>query len=120
VKLGAWCTLFALALQFAVSFGHVHGPAGALALVDLGPSADSSSAADSADAPAPLQKAPGLAFDFCAICAATGVTGNALLAAVPSLPVPADRHPSAVWPEPAASAPASPPRLFQARAPPRA
>jgi hypothetical protein len=122
VRYGAWCALFALAFQFALSFGHMHGFAtgssfGALSLTDL--SGDGNSTAIP-DAPAVPQKPPALGFDFCAICAVANMAGNALVAAAPSLPMPVAVRPILHSFGSDAAATASPQRLFQARAPPRA
>jgi hypothetical protein len=120
MRFGAWCALFALAIQFTLSFGHAHRleiswPFGALPLSALsghGPSAAMP------DAPAiPIEPA-GPAFDYCAICAVANLAGNAVPAAVPSLPVPVEIHPAQSWSAADAALAASPHRFFRARAPP--
>jgi len=122
VRWGAWSALFALAIQFALSFGHVHDPAigsssGSLPLTAL---SDRGNAIAVPDASAPPVNAPTLAFEFCAICAVTNMASHAVVAAAPSLPVPIAVRPILLSLGPGAAITASPQRLFQARAPPRA
>jgi hypothetical protein len=72
-----WLAFFALACQFAFSFGHIHiGKSGAgltarMAVQATGPAAD---------APSPQQKNPvDLAGDFCAVCANISLAGALIL-----------------------------------------
>ena len=115
MQLGAWCALFALAIQFAVSFGHAHS-------AELGSSVGplSLTAPSGHGPPEVPAKLPGTASDLCAICAVTNLAANALPAAAPGLPVPISVNPIAFRPVFEASAVASPHRLFRARAPPLA
>jgi Protein of unknown function (DUF2946) len=115
MRLGTWCALFALALQFTLAFGHVHRGETAAALSALsghGPAATMPD--DPAAPPAPV----GLAFDYCAICAVVNLTGNAVPTATPGLPVPVVIRSQRFWPDAHTAASAFPHRLFQARAPP--
>jgi hypothetical protein len=117
---GTWCALLALALQFALSFGHAHAlasPFGASPLFGL---SDHAHPADAPDAPAAPVKPAGLAFDYCAICAVANLAANAVPASAPGLAIPAAFHPIRIWPDAAAATAASPHRLFRARAPPLA
>jgi hypothetical protein len=122
VRLGTWVALLALTIQFALSFGHVHrlgigfsaGPPWALAVQsDQGNSAVP-------ERPATPKGLPGLAFDFCAICAATALAGNGLLASDPALALPSAVHAILFRLRPDSAATTSPQGLFRARAPPRA
>jgi hypothetical protein len=88
--LGSWAALFALAIQFVVSFGHIHlqdlqrsSPALATALQPQ---------ANGADGTRPAGDDRGAAgHDFCAICVAFNLTANSVLPTV-SLPTnPVDR-----------------------------
>jgi hypothetical protein len=121
MRLGAWCALFALMTQLALSFAHVH-------LEDFGPR---SAAAFSArvvalvpvalpeDEPAvPAIPPSGIAGDFCAICAVMHLADSVLPAASPSVLMPIIR--SVKWLEIRTDREhaASPPLIFQARAPP--
>jgi hypothetical protein len=122
MRFGAWCALFALAVQFTISFGHVHAPENIAAAGDLPLSAlsDQGHAAAVPDAPAVPAKPAGLPFDYCAICAVTNLAGNAMPAVAPTLPVAAVFHPVRFWPDVDAAATAAPYRLFKARDPPQA
>ena len=118
MRLGASCALFALAMQFALSFGHVHPEidwsAGELGLSAL--RSDGSSAA--IQAPAAPIKPPGTASDYCAICAIANLAGIAMPAPALALPVPTAIDPLGFWPRTDANLAATPHRPFQARAPP--
>jgi hypothetical protein len=122
VKFGAWCALFALAVQFALSSGHICGggvasPFGAAAsnvVLDQAPPLD---APDGSPVP---QKQQGPALNFCAICAATRMAGSALVATAPSLPIPLTSYPCPVRPGADGAMPGAPPHFFEARAPPHA
>jgi hypothetical protein len=108
--------LFALAIQFALSFGHVH--LDRVAVPDA--SAASLAAQSSGDGPNGSSK-PGshrLADDYCAICALVQLAASSAPAAAPTLPPPA--LVSRVWHAPVTDfeLAALPRLLFQARAPP--
>jgi len=121
VRFGAWCALFALALQLALSFGHVHVAtlSSKSALV-----ADSTSQplAPSADAPAaPAKHAPkGIAHDQCAICTVVQLASAALPAPTAAIPLP--QVASEAWPDTSVAGvlAATPHSSFLARAPPQA
>ena len=87
-RLGAYLALFALAFQFAVSFGHVHlervAPlaAGASALAGAQPSADDRNAPSN---PAGREHP---ADDHCPICTLIHLAGALVPAEMPSLPLP--------------------------------
>jgi hypothetical protein len=95
IKTGSRLALFALAIQFALSFGHFHGVAAQAA-----PAIQSLSQADLASigtvaAPEAAQKqVPSTPdtdqqpADGCAICAVIALAGNVLLATPPVLPLP--------------------------------
>jgi hypothetical protein len=71
--------LFALAVQFALAFGHVHAD-----FVRAGPGVVASIASASSDHG--TDSAPG--HDACAICAVTAMAGTGVTAAPPALPLP--------------------------------
>jgi len=88
--LGSWAALFALAIQFVVSFGHVHlqglqGSSLAVA-IQLQPQANG---ADGTGPAGDDRRAAG--HDFCAICAAFSLTASSVLPTVSSLSNPVDR-----------------------------
>jgi hypothetical protein len=96
--LGSWLALFALSVQLALSFGHIH--------LDRGAAPGHSSvllrvhglpAANTVSQPA-RDEAPGLADDYCAVCALIHLAGTIVGSEPPVLPLPAafDRAPSAV------------------------
>jgi hypothetical protein len=78
IKLGARVALFALAVQFALSFGHFHAIAAQAA-----PSIQS---AQHLQTPGPDSDRH--ADDFCDICAVVALTGTAVASAPPTLPLP--------------------------------
>jgi hypothetical protein len=119
-KTGGRLALFALALQFVLSFGHIHrediygtAPAAAapttaaLTSVDRLPSAPSDPSSKHTD-------------DYCAICATISLLSNSFVAALPQLPLPAVSH--VVDHDDYIAALSVPPRRtsFQSRAPPTA
>ena len=82
-KFGSWLALIALAIQFAVSFAHVHldgvgraGYAGAVAQSTHGAQ------------PQPAQQPSDDGDDYCAICASIYLAANSFVPAPPVLPVP--------------------------------
>lgn len=96
VKLGSRLALFALAIQFALSFGHFHAiaapaaPAIQAALTQAGPAyigTDATTEAAQKQAPATPDTDQQPA-DACAICAVIALAGNLLLASPPLLPLP--------------------------------
>jgi hypothetical protein len=120
VRLGAWCALLTLALQFSLTFTHVHAPAigrtSPIAALAAGLTSDAV-AADAAALPdsqpaKPLKQRHSTTDDFCAICSLIQ------LAASPSLPIPLVATPIRIAIGRERTFAASPPPLFQARAPP--
>jgi len=111
IRWGARLALIALALQFALSFGHFHG-------LKLAPTAIAQAA--SAIGPAQPDSDPHSddAADLCAICAVMAMAGTALDAAPPTLPQPA-AHPFAYrLADTGVAAPVPAPGAFQPRGPP--
>lgn len=101
--------LFALALQFGLSFGHFHNDLG----IATASASQSQASAPDTDHDRHVHR------DFCAICSSVAMTSNAVAAATPSLPLPlvfaayqAARDPQSVAPQSRRSA-------FRSRAPPQ-
>ena len=120
-RLGSYLALFALALQLALSFGHVHLEGGApvsrhsSTLLGVHASTIAATAVDAAG-----KGAPAPADDFCPICMLIHLAGALVPAEAPSLPLP-----SVFGQAPIAAATefdlTTPPRApFAARAPPTA
>jgi hypothetical protein len=83
LRLGSCIALFALALQLVLAFGHVH-------LDGAGGHSSTGIAVSGGTAPAPASnEEPGLADDYCAICALVHLAGALVPAELPSLPLPA-------------------------------
>jgi len=102
--------LFALALQFGLSFGHFHADralAGATAISNHASASTPDSGHD--------QDNPN---DFCAICATVAMASTLVDAAPPVLPLPASTSFAEVIPAPAFHATHSRRVAFQSRAPP--
>jgi hypothetical protein len=121
VRFGAWCALFALALQLALSFGHVHVDADGLKSPRTGVIAYLAAPATALpDDPAlPSQHSPnGLAGDFCDLCALIHLAGTLVPAEAPVLPLPAVFSPLPLPIGADREFAASRPFSFQARAPP--
>jgi Protein of unknown function (DUF2946) len=83
-RIGSWLALVALAIQLAVSFGHVHFDAGrrtdpGFAVIGSGAqaakSAGTSQTGDDGD-------------DYCAVCASIYLAANSFVPQAPPLPVP--------------------------------
>jgi len=122
IRPGACCALLALAIQFALSFGHVHRAEFPWVSGRASPSALTAGAAsitgsDAAVAPA---KPIGLASDYCAICAVIDLANSVRPAAAPSSPMPAGQIGLQFWAQAEVFSATSSHRLFQARAPPLA
>src|SRR5438067_9479979 len=119
---GAWCVVFALALQFMLSFGHVHvaGIGSSKATLLAGWTTQPSSPA--ADAPAaPAKHAPkGIAHDQCAICTVMQLASAAVPTAGPALPLPLVSSQERLGTSVEFVLAAPPHFAFQARAPPQA
>jgi len=90
LRFGAWCALFALTLQFALSFGHVHVAGFGSTKSTLLAAWTTQPSAPSTDAPAvPAKQAPkGIAHDQCAICTVVQLASAAVSSAAPALPLP--------------------------------
>ena len=119
IRIGARFALFVLALQFALSFGHVHFKA----LIGK-PASSLLSAASAATPPAALpgvpvtpSKYPGFA-DHCAICANMHLAASLLPAEPPSWPLPLVSRPERPVSHNEFELTPSPRDLFHARAPP--
>jgi hypothetical protein len=109
IRHGTRLALLALVVQFALWFGHAHGFTAQAAL---------SIHSSQQQQPAPGRDSDQHPDDFCAICAAVALTGTAMAATPPALPVPQAFefvHPRMGTPV----LPARPARTaFQSRAPP--
>jgi hypothetical protein len=95
VKQGSRLALFALAVQFALSFGHFHGFAAQAAPASLsGPAAPASISGDAVGNEASSKPAPAgqdhdqQPADNCAICAVMALTGTAMVSPPPVLLLP--------------------------------
>ena len=82
---GSGLALFALALQLALSFGHVHLDKFAAGFVTA-TAADAK--APASQQPSPQQHPAGDSDDYCAICAAIHLASSSFLPEAPQLPVP--------------------------------
>jgi hypothetical protein len=119
---GTCWALFALTLQFALSFGHAHHdqitePLAAsphLTILVRAPSTTVSSSPTVPIVPA------GLALDYCEICAAVNLVGNGVPANPPQMRAPAGIHQIRFWLQVDAAFAGSQHRPFQPRAPPLA
>jgi hypothetical protein len=115
VRSGAWCALFALTVQLALSFGHVHVQGGGR----TGPASLAALAAPTGSAPiSPAD--PNGASDHCDICALIQLASTASPSAAPSLPLPLVVTSVRFTADPDIDLAASRPRSFQARGPPLA
>src|SRR5262245_4622484 len=115
VRSGAWCALFALALQLVLSFGHVHVQGGGR----IGPVSLSALVAPAGSAPVSPDDPKGVS-DHCDICALIQLASTASPSAAPSLPVPFVVTTVRFTADPDIDLAASRPRSFQARGPPLA
>jgi hypothetical protein len=83
-RFGSWLALVALALQLALSFGHVH-----LDGARPGSSTDWVTGATAPSSPpSPAQHPANDADDYCAICATIHLASTTFLPDAPQLPVP--------------------------------
>jgi hypothetical protein len=114
-----WLALFALACQFALSFGHIHigtsgaGLAAPVAVQAIDPAAD-------APPSAPQKKPVGLAGDFCAICANISLAGALILPILALILAPDLLIRASGWPLAALEPASYGRRPFSARGPPHA
>jgi hypothetical protein len=83
-RFGGWLALAALALQMAVSFGHVHLDAVHRTAPLVAMAAASAQAAPPPQTPQPQNDAD----DYCAICASIYLTTTSVTPQAPQLPVP--------------------------------
>src|SRR5437867_1446129 len=90
VRFGSWCALFALTIQLALSFGHLHrhGIVWRSGTSPLSVLWSSRPPAAVPDAPAVPADPTGIAFEHCAICAIINLAGSIVPAAPPALPLP--------------------------------
>jgi len=99
IKCGSWIALFALVVQFALSFGHFHPIASAAASApEVGSGLSGLSVANrlsdqvaevsSKRQPASNHDSDERSGDFCAICAVMAMANAALFASPPALPLP--------------------------------
>jgi hypothetical protein len=120
LRLGTWWALFALATQFAASFGHAHriDIAGHLSnarqLALRAPLVAAWEVPPRAPIPADFK------FDYCEICAATSMAGSGLLISAPQLHIAISVQRIRFWLKGDAATAASPNTAFRARAPPQA
>jgi hypothetical protein len=119
IRLGSRLTLFALAVQAVLSFGHVHLVVPTTGSTNgLRPAMADQSDAAPLRAPAPIHKSGGSVGGDCAICALTQLFSTSAPAAAPSLSLPANLAPLALEAAAEWLLPASLHFSFQARAPP--
>ena len=118
LRFGSWCALFALAIQLAVLFNHVH-----CAQTACWPASQPAiGSADQASADAPAQSKPGIptAGEYCMLCALIHLAGSVLPAVAPAPSISASVGPGRTWTDLSVVLAAPPHGIFQARAPPRA
>jgi hypothetical protein len=84
IKHGSRLALFALALQFVLSFGHFHSAARAAPAIQSG----LSYVLTTADGPSQQPDSDRQPNDPCAICAVVALASTVLFATPPSLPLP--------------------------------
>jgi hypothetical protein len=113
--------LFAMALQFALSFAHIHPEDiyGARATIAAATHAASAAVAK-AEKPQPAGPSSKHSDDYCAICATMALLNNSFVAAPPQLPPPAAFHAVEHGDTVAAISVAPRRTAFQSRAPPAA
>jgi len=115
IRVGSWLALFALALQFTLSLGHIHAE-------DFAPAAGIQVTVDS-DRGAGNPAEPdhhGLGHDVCPICATTALLATLMIPLPLALEAPATHSFSFLDEAIALQWVGKPSRLFQARAPPHA
>jgi hypothetical protein len=113
VKSGAWFALVAMALQLALTFGHLHLRVASAASAQLAAKA----AVALPDGPTSPPK-PRLVDEHCGVCTLIQMVGAATPAAVTSLLLPAFFSSATLTIGIEHEPDASPPRHFQARGPP--
>jgi hypothetical protein len=118
LRFGFWCALFALSVQFAVSFGHIHPVDFGRDLDSIGGSAVGVIAATAGDHGAP-SKSDAPADDYCPICAVINLAGTVVSPVPPALAVAFFGGRILTWPSSEAPTSERPYRYAQARAPPQ-
>jgi hypothetical protein len=116
----AWLSFFALACQFALTFGHLHLSNFGVIPAALTAPADATDGSTDAQSPPAQQVPPGIARDFCAVCNNISLANTLVLPLFPApiSPTAIVRHLSWSLAEPPL---ASSDRVyFNARGPPRA
>ncbi len=116
IRTGARLALIALALQFALAFGHVHASQLAGGGVAAAPISVANSA-DGAPRPAPPHDADD---DGCAVCAVMAMAQALIAPSPPLLPLPSAEQLRERVAIAAPVLPGEPHRAFQPRAPPAA
>ncbi len=118
IKAGSRLALFALALQFVLSFGHFHFDAAqaAQALTDSSHGLAASAASEKQQPPSHDDDHPSSA--PCAVCTAASMANQMVVATPAALPLPDDIGLRCLAPEAEFVRLASPRPAFQSRAPP--
>ena len=113
--------LFALGLQLALTFGHIH-PEDLIPAAAASPPVTSSAQQSAAlpNVPAPTHKSGGATDDICAICALIQLANISVTSTAPLLLLPAAIGRSRLETMAVLFLAASPQRFFHARAPPLA
>jgi Protein of unknown function (DUF2946) len=113
VRSGAWFALVAMALQLALTFGHLHLRVASAASAQL-----AAKASDTLPDGSSLPTKPRLVDEHCAVCTLIQMAGSGAPAAAASLPLPTlfTSAPFIIRVEHELAA--SPPLNFQARGPP--
>jgi hypothetical protein len=121
-RFGTCWALFALALQFALCFGHAHHNqfAESLAASPHFTDLDHAPSTTVSGSPTVPMTPAGLALNYCEICAAASLAGNGVPAAPPQMCVPVCAGQMRFWLQVDAAIAVLAHRPFQARAPPHA
>jgi hypothetical protein len=112
IKRASWVALLAMAIQFAVSFGHFH------AIASAAPTTAQVPDAQSGRQPAPSNDSGTHSDDICAICTIMAMANAISFAAPPALPLPQIGQFSRLTAESEFVRVASTSAAFQPRAPP--
>ena len=115
VRSGAWFALVAMALQLALTFGHLHLRVASAASAQLAAKASVTLPDGSS-----LPTKPRLVHDNCAVCTLIQMAGAGAPAAAASLPLPILFASTPFTTRVEHELAASPPHYFQARGPPNA
>jgi hypothetical protein len=114
---GSRLALFALAVQYVVSCGHIHKED---IYASTHPALAMAAAVPDGSQPLPANHPAKHGDDYCAICAAVSLLGNSFAAAAPSLPLPSASYAIERFDRGAAIFIAPRRAPFQSRAPPAA